>query len=802
MVISTELVSLNIHEALTFDGTEVCLHPDLFGSLSNRVSGAKSTNVNNVDSNFSVSHSMLGATIPITNRTLSFDDRSTVYNTPSLMPSGSNLSGNSTAIATNSTTPNINVLPTGSGNISPLKPGDLIEIRVWDPISGGVRNSAGVGKVSSISASSIIRPRKTTSGNTIISSVTNHLNISESKRALNQRSIQSGRDVENNQEEEKFAVRARAESAVTTNSLQYSMKSDGDDDLAIALMTPNIYLTSSKDSTGFTSQSNDNLSLSSESAPSRQDVNGIPSSSALPPPRSLETTLQSVEIPATKTASNVLPPVFPRGRTNTGDNNTFANVITTRLVSKRPTPVQRRATSGAAPFDTVNTIDTKTNTVTAPITAISTLASQQSRHHRDISDMTTETLAGVAISTSPPPDVSTESSNVRMVVAHATKGYAPLHSGPTLSQVDDEDESMTHLSNTHTLRLAFVMLVTEKSLSSLKGTARTQISLLRQVADLYQLSNYDMVTINKVESFEEEEVLNAVSAHFLLVTIKNQFISRGDMHYFQNCLNGSWVYEGQRLHESSRGFQAIARGVRHSDKQVKSGIVTDKTTVTFRSRSARIFWLVQMSSEMWEYSSPYGFVKGDEGVCEIYFDKWIAFIHELFVKWKEVEATHSLTVIFFSRTFLGSDATTNSVLLKKDIYGRLYEDHFRPVVENFMGPDWDSVVRTIKEAFVSYPYDVAWNLHTDETFRRPSSASQGNVLEAINVTLNLLQFHYLDRDLHRTGNSLVLVSAGNGVFEVDRGLAGVSYQVHFIWNFLYRFSHQALMFFFGNFNRE
>jgi hypothetical protein len=44
------------------------------------------------------------------------------------------------------------------------------------------------------------------------------------------------------------------------------------------------------------------------------------------------------------------------------------------------------------------------------------------------------------------------------------------------------------------------------------------------------------------------------------------------------------------------------------------------------------------------------------------------------------------------------------------------------------------------------------------------------------VTLNLMQFHYLDRDLHRTGNSIVVVSPGCGVFEVDKELSSITYQ--------------------------
>jgi len=193
-----------------------------------------------------------------------------------------------------------------------------------------------------------------------------------------------------------------------------------------------------------------------------------------------------------------------------------------------------------------------------------------------------------------------------------------------------------------------------------------------------------------------------------------------------------------------------------------------------------------MSSEMWDYSSPYE--DREESTCQTYFDKWIAFLHKLFAQWKELELTHSLTVVFFSRTFLGSSppvldlrrrvssSSSFTSTGKRDVYGRLYEDHFRIVVENATCADWDSLIVQIKEAFVKYPIELGWKLSTGEDARRPSSASQGNVLEAINVTLNLLQYHYLDRDLQRTGNSIVIVSAGNGVFEVVKTLASITYE--------------------------
>ena len=153
-----------------------------------------------------------------------------------------------------------------------------------------------------------------------------------------------------------------------------------------------------------------------------------------------------------------------------------------------------------------------------------------------------------------------------------------------------------------------------------------------------------------------------------------------------------------------------------------------------------------MSAEMWDYASPYE--KNNFGSrCEIYYDKFISFLHRLFKRWKTMDATHSLTVVFFSRTFIGSAPGINisgvdDGSVGRDIYGRKYEDHFRIIIENEVSTDWESLVVKFKEAFVQYPLGMGWNLKPGSSMRRPSLASQGNVLEAINVTLNLLQYHY------------------------------------------------------------
>src|SRR5205814_8975089 len=49
----------------------------------------------------------------------------------------------------------------------------------------------------------------------------------------------------------------------------------------------------------------------------------------------------------------------------------------------------------------------------------------------------------------------------------------------------------------------------------------------------------------------------------------------------------------------------------------------------------------------------------------------------------------------------------------------------------------------------------------------PTAASNGNILEAISLVTSQFAKDYIDRDLVRTGISIVIITAGTGVYEVD-----------------------------------
>jgi hypothetical protein len=524
-MLTTGILSLNIHEALTLDGTELCLHPDLFVTESSGPSsGSQQT-------------------------------RSTHAKSASSDDNAANKGGIGGASTGSGATGTTSQRPLSPASPPGLSVGDMIEIRVWDPLpKEGLIKSTG-----SSYMRKTLRKSPPAPSNSVTSAAA---------------SVQLEFPAANTFTQSFSNLRPRTSSLA--NSLQYS-ESDS--------IIPDNNSEINDSSTSASSYEKDrSVGQEAESA-GATTTSGDGGHHPTPPTKTVVATIPNSNFATTVTSSQ-LPPVFPRARASTGTSDVF-----------KPTkPLHRRVPS-----------------LTSVVGSSSQVKSPKllARHCRNISDITVET----------------HQLNVRDIQTME-------------SHEDDEtDVTWSKLSTTHKLRLSFVVLVTAKTLTTLKGNTRTQISMLRQVADLYSLSSYDMITVHKIEPQDEEEVLEIVSADFVLVTIKDQFISRGDMLFFQMALQGSWIYEGQRLNETTRGIKAHAREIRHGNHLAKSGIVTDKTMITFRSRSSRIIWLVQLSSEMWDYTSPYEHTDQPECICEIYFDQWIRFIYKLFTKWKELEVS-------------------------------------------------------------------------------------------------------------------------------------------------------------------
>lgn len=223
--------------------------------------------------------------------------------------------------------------------------------------------------------------------------------------------------------------------------------------------------------------------------------------------------------------------------------------------------------------------------------------------------------------------------------------------------------------------------------------------------------------------------------------------------------------------------------------KVHSAFFGKNTKPIFRSESARYVLFIQMAKEMWDFDSD------DSG--EIMFNKVVnGFLPAMFKKWAGLKVKHLVTVVLFARVEYdtGITAELGNATFQNDYYTgfqetgnkRPYKDFYRVVVSEMTSGEWTKILYQLKKEFNFFRRDITiYHLKamssipslseepgskTGPTSRIKAESSRalyGNVLEAINLASSLFAHDYIDRDLTRTGISIVVISPGPGVFEVD-----------------------------------
>jgi hypothetical protein len=244
------------------------------------------------------------------------------------------------------------------------------------------------------------------------------------------------------------------------------------------------------------------------------------------------------------------------------------------------------------------------------------------------------------------------------------------------------------------------------------------------------------------------------------------------------------VYRGQKVLYMGT-IKATVKQIYIDGHSVHSGYFSPTTKPIFRSESARYVLFVQMSREMWDFDA--------EGAGEIMFNKVVSgFLPDLFKRWLKINAKHVVTIILFTRMQYDGEA---SIDRPDDTTGQHdaganagnFRDYYRVVVSDMSSGDWIKILHQLKLEFRKFLREVSLiakpatgvsNVPGNRSEAppaeadtivagRPSSASQGNILEAINLAAAQFAHDHIDRDLVRTGISVMVITPGTGVFEVD-----------------------------------
>lgn len=338
--------------------------------------------------------------------------------------------------------------------------------------------------------------------------------------------------------------------------------------------------------------------------------------------------------------------------------------------------------------------------------------------------------------------------------------------------------SPTSLNKDQVKKLYFT-IKNQNLLSSLKESTPAssklnfQLSLisnpLQKLLDLLPRSLVQIRAITDLESIEADSIE---------IFIKDVNLSRDSMWNFSSSLVRNCVYIDQRLSFLNNRC-GVVKYIYKNGQKILSAYIGENTKIVYRSESAKLTFLIQLSREMWHF----------EENGEIMFHKLVnTLFPKIFKNWRDKNTHHSITIVLFTSMDLTKIPWTSLGHGERPNNRR---DYFRVVVDQINILHWDKIMANLRLEFANFKRDVMLNLggnpivnnvYNDIGFEtslnNPERTShimqgqqlpsvKGNILEAINLGLTLVTDRFRNTDLKHCLSHFVLITPGTGLFDVD-----------------------------------
>ncbi|KAK1776089.1 hypothetical protein QBC45DRAFT_228926 [Copromyces sp. CBS 386.78] len=347
------------------------------------------------------------------------------------------------------------------------------------------------------------------------------------------------------------------------------------------------------------------------------------------------------------------------------------------------------------------------------------------------------------------------------------------HKQPPLDRTKEAAESQP--------RYIFVVKGMPKELKARYPSVEVYVA--KHIADVFGMRKGSQVTLTPIDDQNP-----AIEASHVELCFRDQYMSRSDMWQLAaRELSDRTVYKGQMVLFMGT-LKAQVTAVYVDGRKVPSAFFGHNTKPIFRSESARYVLFVQMAREMWDFDS--------DGSGEIMFNKVVnGFLPALFKKWASLKVRHLVTIVLFARVEYDTGISTEfaNPEIQNDYYTgvqssgdrRPYKDFYRVVVSEMGSGEWTKILYQLKREFNYFRRDISTfhqkAMHSFSSSDDPadqqaalnrikaeaSRAIYGNFLEAINMASSLFAHDYIDRDLMRTGISVIVISPSPGIFEVE-----------------------------------
>ncbi|KAF2240040.1 hypothetical protein EV356DRAFT_438368 [Viridothelium virens] len=322
----------------------------------------------------------------------------------------------------------------------------------------------------------------------------------------------------------------------------------------------------------------------------------------------------------------------------------------------------------------------------------------------------------------------------------------------------------------------YVFMAEDASAEMKTKSPTLHVSLSSHVANVFGFRRGMQVAVSSADEMSH-------TASHVEISFRDEYLARADMWRLTLALLGNkTVYKGQKLLFIGT-IKATVKNIYVRGEKVRCAFYSTNSKPVFRSESARYVIFIQMSKEMWDFDA--------DGSGDLMFNRVInGFLPDLLKRWVQMQARHLVSIILFTRVEYGATIAAQGNLPNFRKEGRpsktgmQFQDFYRVVAMEMDSGEWLRILTMLKAEFKHFLQQVTTMKvseqidcgHSgDATSHKsrlmlagePTSAMRGNILEAINMAASQFSHDYIDRDLVRTGISIVIVTPGTGVYEVD-----------------------------------
>lgn len=293
------------------------------------------------------------------------------------------------------------------------------------------------------------------------------------------------------------------------------------------------------------------------------------------------------------------------------------------------------------------------------------------------------------------------------------------------------------------------------------GKAKTsyQISLLTHpLQELMDLAPRSTVQLTKISNTK------AVEADIIEIFIRDVSLSRDMMWVISSSLVGTSVHMDMRVAFSDKRI-GLVKTIYIGGKNTFSAMVSENTRVLFRSKSARLNFLIQLSSEMWHFQ--------ESG--EIMFHKLInTLFPQIFSRWRNKGTHHVITIVLFTSVDLTNIPWSS---LGDGERPQKRHDYYRVVVDQVSIFHWDKIMAALRLEFTNFKREIMLRLSVKEKFEISGAilpSIKGNFLEAVNLVIAPFIDRFHNTDLKHTVSHFIVITPGTGIFDVDHELMNLT----------------------------